>query len=262
MISRKSPREIEIMQQAGSIVAETFELLSSLIEPGVTTGFLDQEAEKLIRSRNAIPSFKGYRGFPAAICASINEEIVHGIPGKRKLAEGDILSVDIGVLYQGYNGDAAKTFPVGKISKAMQKLLRTCEECLDKGIRAAIPGNKVSDIARAVQTHAEKNGYSVVREYTGHGIGTDLHEDPQIPNYVDSLWLPFDMTLKSGYCLAIEPMLNLGTYLTKTVRRQGWDVVITCDKKWSAHFEHTIAILEEGSVILTLPAKNLGEVKE
>lgn len=256
MISLKSPREIELMKQSGCIVADTLAVLESLVKPGVTTGFLNQEAEKFIRGRGGIPSFKGYRGFPAAICASVNEEIVHGIPGARKLCEGDILSVDIGVLYQGYHGDAARTFPVGKVSAASQKLLRVCEECLERGIQAALPGNRVSDIARAIQTHAEKNGYSVVRDYTGHGIGTEIHEDPQVPNYVDEIWTPFDLTLKPGCCIAIEPMLNLGTYLTKTVRRQGWDVVITRDRKWSAHFEHSVAVLDTGCVVLTKPGKN------
>lgn len=252
MISLKSPREIRLMQQAGQIVADTFLLLKSLIAPGVTTEFLDREAEKFIRSKSAIPAFKGYRGFPSSICTSINEEIVHGIPSTRKLVQGDILSVDIGVLYQGYNGDAAKTFPVGKVSKAAEKLLKVCEECLDLGVKAATVGNKISNISQAIQQHAQHFGYEVVRDYTGHGIGTSIHEDPQIPNYIDANWLPFDLTLKSGYCLAIEPMLNLGTYRTKTVRRQGWDVVVTQDKKWSAHFEHSIAVLDTGPLILTL----------
>lgn len=241
------------MQDAGSIAAEVLLLIESLIAPGVTTEKLDWEAEQFVRSKGAFPAFKGYRGFPASICASINEEIVHGIPSKRKLAEGDILSVDIGVRYQGYHGDAAKTFPVGKVSKAVENLLKVCQECLDLGIQAAQPGNKVSHIARSIQEHAEAAGYGVVRDYTGHGIGTAIHEDPQVPNYVDPGWLTFDLTLKSGYCLAIEPMVNLGTFLTRTVRRQGWDVVVTRDRKWSAHFEHSIVILEGGPCILTLP---------
>ena len=169
------------------------------------------------------------------------------------MQEGDILSVDIGVRYQDYVGDAAKTFAIGKISKAAESLLRVCQECLQLGIEAAQVGNKVSDISRSVQTHAESNHYSVVREYTGHGVGLEMHEEPQVPNYIDSFWLKYDMTLKPGHCIAIEPMLNMGTYRTRTVRRQGWDVVLTRDNKWSAHFEHTIAVAPEGPVVLTLP---------
>ena len=253
MISRKSAREIKIMRHAGRIVAKTLQLIENMLDQGITTSFLDQEAEKFIRSQNAIPEFKGYRGFPATICASVNDEIVHGIPNQRKLKEGDILSVDIGVRYQGYVGDAAKTFPIGKISKASQNLLDVCKESLAKGIAAAQPGNRVSDISRAVQVYVEKHGYSVVREYTGHGIGTGMHEDPQVPNYVDTNWLDYDVVLKPGYCIAIEPMVNVGTYRTKTVRRQGWDVVLTKDNKMSAHFEHSIAITDNEAIILTSP---------
>lgn len=252
MVTCKSEREIKIMREAGKLVAQSLALVESMIKPGVTTALLDQEVEKYIRSKNAVPVFKGYRGFPSSICASVNEEVVHGVPSARQLQEGDILSVDIGVRYQGYVGDAAKTFPVGKISPASQKLLKTCEECLYLGIKASVKDNKVSDISRAIQIHAESNGYSVVREYTGHGVGSQMHEDPQIPNYVDSSWLAYDLKLKPGFCLAIEPMVNIGTYKTRTVRRQGWDVVLTKDNKWSAHFEHTIAVTENDPIILTL----------
>jgi methionyl aminopeptidase len=252
-IIRKSAREIEIMKKAGKIVAQTLLLIESMIQPGISTDVLDQEAENFMRKNGAEPLFKGYRGFPASICASVNEEIVHGIPNNRKLNEGDIVSIDIGVRYQGYVGDSAKTFPVGKVSPEAGKLLQICKECLDRAIEAARPGNKISDIARAVQEHAEAHGYGIVRDYTGHGIGTDMHEEPQIPNYIDPSWLPYDATLKSGYCIAIEPMLNMGTHKTKTVRRQGWDIVLTKDNKWSAHFEHSVAILEKGPLILTLP---------
>jgi methionyl aminopeptidase len=251
MLSCKSIREIKLMQEAGQIVAKTLHFLGDILAPGVTTRFLDEQAEKFILAQGATPAFKGYRGFPAAICASINEEVVHGLPSTRALREGDIFKIDIGVRWQGYIGDAAKTYPIGKISKAAQNLLKACEECLDLGIQAAKPGNKVSDISRAIQRHAEQNGYSVVREYTGHGVGTAIHEDPQVPNFVDKNWQSFDLILKPGYCLAIEPMVNIGTYHTKTVRRQGWDVVITRDRKLSAHFEHSIAILENGPIILT-----------
>jgi len=253
MISIKSLREIKIMRQAGRITAKALLLIESLIQPGVTTKFLDQEAEKYIRSENAIPAFKGYRGFPASICASINEEIVHGIPSKRKLCEGDIVSIDIGVFYDGYIGDAAKTFPVGKISPESQALLKVCEESLSLGIKSAKPGNRVSDISRAIQKYVESHGYSVVRDYTGHGIGTEMHEDPQVPNYVGKDWLDYDIVLKAGHCIAIEPMVNIGTYRTKTVRREGWDVVLTKDNKWSSHFEHSIALSESGPIILTSP---------
>lgn len=253
MITQKSAREIKILQQAGNIAARTLELVGSLIRPGLATQILDQEAEKFIRSFGATPEFKGYRGFPATLCVSINEEIVHGIPSSRQLKEGDIVSVDVGVRYQGYIGDCAKTFPVGKISKAAENLLATCQTSLQLGIAQAKAGNKISDIARAIQKYVESHGYSVVRDYTGHGIGQELHEDPQIPNYVDSSWLPYDVVLKPGYCIAIEPMVNIGTFLTKTVRRQGWEVVLTKDNKWSAHFEHSLAIAEEGPpIVLTV----------
>lgn len=255
MITRKSSREIEIMKQAGRIVAEAHALIKSLIAPGVTTHYLDEKAEEFIRDNGAIPVFKGYRGFPASICASVNEEIVHGIPDKRELNEGDVVSVDIGVKYQGYVGDCANTFPVGKISDEAQQLLKICQECLHLGIQAAQVGNKVSDISRAVQQHAQSFGYGIVRDYTGHGIGTEMHEEPQIPNYVDrdSLLFGGDVTLKAGYCIAIEPMLNIGTHKTKTVRKKGWDVVVTKDKKLSAHFEHSVAISKDGPIILTVP---------
>lgn len=251
MLSRKSIREIKLMQEAGQIVAKTLRFLQGMLAPGITTAYLDEQAEKFILAQGATPAFKGYRGFPASICASINEEIVHGLPSTKTLREGDIFKIDIGVRWQGYIGDAAHTYPIGKISKAAQNLLKTCEECLHLGIQAAQPDKKVSDISRAVQQHAEKNGYSVVREYTGHGVGTSIHEDPQVPNFVDKNWQSFDLLLKPGYCLAIEPMVNIGTYHTKTIRRQGWDVVVTRDRKLSAHFEHSIAILENGPIILT-----------
>ncbi|WP_372368556.1 type I methionyl aminopeptidase [Candidatus Uabimicrobium sp. HlEnr_7] len=252
MITIKSKREIEIMKKSGRLVAETHALIKSLIEPGIAMEILDQEAENFIRKNDGVPLFKGYRGFPSTICASLNEEIVHGIPDKRKLKEGDILSVDIGVKYRGYVGDSAWTYPVGQISKEAQQLLKICEESLYCGIEAAIPGNKVSVISAAVQKHAEKYGYGIVREYTGHGIGTELHEDPQIPNYVDDSWRSHDDTrLKKGFCIAIEPMLNIGTHKTKVKRRKGWEVVLTKDNSLSAHFEHSVAILEDGPFILT-----------
>lgn len=253
MITRKSPREIEIMKKAGSIVANAHLLIQSLIKPGVTLKKLDEETESFIRKNGAIPVFKGYRGFPASICASLNEEIVHGIPDNRKLKPGDILSVDIGVKYLGYVGDCANTYPVEEVSPEASKLLKICKECLHRGIAAALANNRISDIAKAVQEHAEAYGYGIVRDYTGHGVGREMHEDPQVPNYVDPSWRAFDVKLKPGYCLAIEPMLNIGTYQTRTVRRKGWDIVLTKDNTLSAHFEHSIAISEDGPIILTLP---------
>lgn len=256
MVTQKSSREIKLLRQAGRIAGKALDLIGSLVRPGLPTIIIDQEVEKFIRSCGAIPEFKGYHGFPASVCVSINEEIVHGIPSSRQLKEGDIVSVDIGVRYQGYIGDCAKTFPVGKISKAAENLLRVCQTSLELGIAQAKSGNKVSDIAKAIQTYVESHNYSVVRDYTGHGVGQELHEDPQVPNYVDSSWLAHDVTLKPGYCIAIEPMVNIGTYQTKTVRRQGWDVVLTRDNKWSAHFEHSVAILENGPMLLTIPDDN------
>lgn len=252
-IISKSEREIKIMRRAGAIVAETFQLLESNIKPGVTTAELDKIAEDYIRSQEATPAFKNYRGFPASICASVNEEIVHGLPNDRKLKEGDVISIDIGTRYKNYIGDSARTFPVGQISSEAQQLLKVCRECLEFAIEAAQPGNRVSDIGRAVQSHADKYGYGIVREYTGHGIGTGLHEEPQIPNYVEKKPKGPDPILKPGYCIAIEPMLNLGTHKTKPVRKKGWEVVITKDKKLSAHFEHSVAITKDGPIILTLP---------
>lgn len=251
MITRKSPREIQIMKKSGRIVAQVHALMKSLIEPGIPMKILDEEAEKFIRKNDALPLFKGYNGFPNTICASLNDEIVHGIPDNRKLKEGDVLSVDIGVKYKGYVGDSAWTYPVGNISEKAALLLKVCEESLYFGIEYAKAGNKVSAISKAVQEHAEKYNYGIVRDYTGHGIGTDLHEDPQIPNYVDNSWLSQDVRLKKGYCIAIEPMLNMGTHLTKVECRDGWEVVLTKDNKLSAHFEHSVAILEDGPYILT-----------
>jgi methionyl aminopeptidase len=257
MIPRKSTREIELMRKAGRIVANAHALLESLIKPGVSLEYLDKQAEDYIRSQNAVPVFKGYGGFPASICASVNEEIVHGIPDKRKLKEGDILSVDIGVQYQHYIGDCANTYKVGEVSAEAEKLLQVCRECLFRAIEVALVGNKISDIARAVQEHADNHGYGIVRDYTGHGVGTSLHEEPQIPNYVDKSWLMHDRVLKPGYCLAIEPMLNIGTYKTKTVKKKNWDVVLSKDNSLSAHFEHTIAITKDGPDILTLSDQKL-----
>lgn len=251
----KSDREIAVMRQAGRIVGEVLEVLRENVKPGLTTEELDQIAEREIISRGGTPSFKGYHGFPAAICASINSEIVHGIPGKRVLKEGDIISIDLGVIYDGYQGDAAITVPVGQVTDEVKKLLEATEGALLAGIEQAKHGARLGDISEAVQKHAESRGFSVVREYTGHGIGRDMHEDPQIPNYGRRKTGPI---LKRGMALAIEPMVNIGTWRTK-VGDDCW-TVYTADGSLSAHFEHTIAITDGGAEILT-KSDRAGKVK-
>ncbi|UTM18006.1 type I methionyl aminopeptidase [Bacillus paranthracis] len=246
MIICKTPREIEIMREAGRIVALTHQELKQHITPGITTKELDQIAEKTIQKYGATPSFKGYNGFPGSICASVNEELVHGIPGKRKLKEGDIISIDIGAKYNGYHGDSAWTYLVGNISESVQKLLDVTEKSLYLGLEQVKPGERLSNISHAVQTHAEENGFSIVREYVGHGIGQDLHEDPQIPHYGPPNRGP---RLKPGMVICVEPMVNQGRRYVKTLS-DDWTVV-TVDGKWCAHFEHTIALTEAGYEILT-----------
>lgn len=246
MIICKNPREIEIMREAGRIVALTHQELKQHITPGITTKELDQIAEKTIQKYGATPSFKGYNGFPGSICASVNEELVHGIPGKRKLEEGDIISIDIGAKYNGYHGDSAWTYPVGNISESVQKLLDVTEKSLYLGLEQVKPGERLSNISHAVQTHAEENGFSIVREYVGHGIGQDLHENPQIPHYGPPNRGP---RLKPGMVICVEPMVNQGRRYVKTLS-DDWTVV-TVDGKWCAHFEHTIALTEAGYEILT-----------
>ncbi|TDL75182.1 type I methionyl aminopeptidase [Peribacillus frigoritolerans] len=246
MIICKTPREIEIMREAGRIVALTHQELQKHIQPGITTKELDVIAEKFIRGSNAIPSFKGYNGFRGSICASVNEELVHGIPGDRVLREGDIISIDIGAKYNGYHGDSAWTYPVGKISLESERLLEVTEESLYKGLAEAKPGERLSNISHAIQTYVEQHQFSVVREYVGHGVGQDLHEDPQIPHYGPPNKGP---RLKPGMVLAIEPMVNAGSRYVRTLS-DNWTVV-TQDRKMCAHFEHTIAITETGFEILT-----------
>jgi methionyl aminopeptidase len=242
----KTPAEIEHMKAAGRLTALTIAELKSVIAPGITTGELDRVAEQFILSHGGIPAFKGYQGFPGSICASINEEVVHGIPGLRKVKDGDIVSVDIGVSYGGYVGDSAFTVPVGVVSKEALKLLRVTEEALYKGIEAARVGGRVTDIGHAVETHVNRAGFSVVRDYVGHGIGTKMHEDPPVPNFGPPGRGP---RLLEGMALAIEPMVNVGVYQV-TVKPNGWTVV-TADGSLSAHFEHTIAITAAGPEILT-----------
>ncbi|GGE84298.1 type I methionyl aminopeptidase [Priestia taiwanensis] len=246
MIICKTPREIEIMREAGKIVALTHQELKKHIVPGISTRELDAIAEKFIRSQGATPSFKGYNGFTGSICASVNEELVHGIPGKRVLKEGDIISIDIGAKYNGYHGDSAWTYPVGKIADDVQTLLDVTEKSLYLGIEEVKPGVRLSNISHAIQTYAEANDFSIVREYVGHGIGQDLHEAPQIPHYGPPNKGP---RLKPGMVLAIEPMVNQGKRYVKTLT-DNWTVV-TVDGKWCAHFEHTIAVTETGYEILT-----------
>ena len=247
MIIFKSEREIQHMREAGRIVALALRAVREAVAPGVTTKDLDEVAREVITSHGAIPSFKGYHGYPGNICTSVNEEVVHGIPGSRKLQEGDIVSVDCGATYNGFVGDSAVTIPVGKIDPVSEQLLRVTEESLYQGIAAAIVGNRLSDISHAVQVHVEAVGFSVVRDYVGHGIGRNMHEDPQIPNF----GLPGKgPKLKTGMTLAIEPMVNLGRPEV-VVLDDKWTVV-TRDGKPSAHFEHTVAVLEEGVEVLTL----------
>jgi len=243
----KTRQDIEIMRQAGRVVAQTLDMIGEHIVPGVTTGQLDMLVEDFIRSKGAIPAFKNYHGFPASACISIDDEVVHGIPGSRKLKEGEIVSVDVGSIVDGFYGDGARTFPVGQISADKKKLLELTQKCLEAGIEQARPGNRLGAISAAVQKVAESNGLGVVRQLVGHGIGRQMHEEPQVPNF----GLPTDgPVLKAGMVLAIEPMINAGTYDVKTMP-DGWTVV-TADGQPSAHFEHTVAITEGEPDILTL----------
>ncbi|QJA09888.1 type I methionyl aminopeptidase [Romboutsia sp. CE17] len=246
MIVIKSKKEIELMREAGKIVAETHELLKEAITPGISTLELDKIAEENIRKYNAIPSFKGYGGFPGSICASINEQVVHGIPGDQIVKEGDIISIDIGAYYKGYHADAAKTHGVGIISEEDRKLIEVTKESFYEGIKFAKLGYRLSDISHSIQAHVEKHGFSVVRDLVGHGVGTELHEDPQVPNYGPPGKGP---RLREGMVIAIEPMINIGSYYVKTLS-DGWTIV-TIDGKKSAHYEHTIAITEDEPLILT-----------
>lgn len=246
MIVIKSPEEIEIMRQAGRIVAETLVELGEAIRPGVTTGQLDNIARRCIKKFGAWPAFLGYHGFPASICTSVNEEVVHGIPGLRRLKEGDIISIDVGVFYKGYYGDSTITFPVGEVSPLAKQLIEVTREALFRGIEKAYPGNRLYDISYAIQCCAEAAGFTVVRNYVGHGIGSQMHEEPQVPNF----GLPGKgPLLEPGMVLAIEPMVNAGTWEVETLP-DNWTVV-TRDRSLSAHFEHTVAILENGPEILT-----------
>ncbi|HUX47497.1 MAG TPA: type I methionyl aminopeptidase [Desulfosporosinus sp.] len=246
MIELKNANQLDRMRKAGRIVAETLALMRELAKPGITTLDLDRTAEEYIRAQGAVPAFKGYNGFPATLCTSVNEQVVHGIPSLRYLESGDIISIDCGALIDGYFGDAAVTLPIGEVGEDIQKLLRVTEESLMLGIAQANLGNRLYDVSYAVQTHVEANGLSVVRDYVGHGIGRAMHEDPQIPNFGKPGRGP---RLEVGMALAIEPMVNMGTYEVQTLKDH-WTVV-TKDSRPSAHFEHTVAITENGPEILT-----------
>ena len=249
MIRRRSDKELDKMHQANAIVLHTLELLKAALEPGMTTVELDRIASDALAREGAKPAFKGYRGFPASLCVSVNDEVVHGIPSpERSLSEGDIVSLDFGAIVDGYFGDNALTAGVGEISKELERLLEATEQAMFKGIEAMEPGNHVSDIGYAVQSHAERNGYSVVRDFVGHGIGRALHEDPPVPNYVQA---GRDPRLSAGMCLAIEPMVNTGDHHVKTLSDK-WTVV-TADGGYSAHFERSVAITDAGPWILAEP---------
>lgn len=249
MIRRRSDKELEKMHQANAIVLHTLELLRDALEPGITTGELDRIAAQSLEREGAKAAFKGYRGYPASLCVSVNDEVVHGIPSHdRKLEEGDIVSMDFGAVVDGYYGDNAITAGIGEIPKHLQKLLEVTEQAMFKGIEAMEPGNHVSDIGYAIQSHVERYGFSVVRDFVGHGIGRALHEDPPVPNYVQA---GRDPRLSRGMCLAIEPMVNTGTHHVKTLSDK-WTVV-TADGGFSAHFERSVAITDSGPWILAQP---------
>jgi methionyl aminopeptidase len=245
LIELKTRQEIEILRECNQIVAEVLTAMEKACRPGISTLDLDRMAEEMTHARKARPAFKGYHGFPATLCTSINEEVVHGIPcARRVLKEGDIVSIDFGVCYKGFYGDAAITVPIGEISPDLLQLLQITREALMLGIQQAIPGNHLNDISAAIQTHAETHGFSVVKEYSGHGVGKSLHEEPPVLNYVGN---GRGILLKPGLVLAIEPMVNQGTDKVQ-VLADGW-TVITRDRKPSAHFEHSIAITESGPFI-------------
>lgn len=248
MIILKNSSQLELMRIAGKISAQALAVGGEMVKPGVTTGQIDAAIHEFIKSQKAIPSFLGYNGFPASACVSVNDQVIHGIPGNRVLHEGDIVSIDVGAFYKGYHGDNAATFPVGKISEEAQRLLTVTKESLNQAILAAVSGNRIGDISHAVQSYVEEQGMGVVRKYVGHGIGSAMHEEPEVPNFGRPGRGP---RLASGMTIAIEPMINLGSGDVK-VLADGWTVV-TVDGTWSAHFENTVAITDNGPVILTTP---------
>jgi len=246
MINLKTDRELNLMRDAGRVVAEALQEVTKAIRPGITTGDLNCLVEDLLQKRGARPAFKGYHGFPASICASINHEVVHGIPGLKELLDGDIISIDIGAEINGYFGDAAVTLPIGKIDAVSSRLLSTTARCLQIGIEQCQKGKRLSDVSHAIQATAESNNFAVVKDYVGHGIGRAMHEDPQVPNFGRP---GRGLRLSPGLVLAIEPMVNVGASAVE-VLEDGWTVV-TSDRSRSAHFEHTVAITERGPEILT-----------
>ena len=249
MITIKSERELNLMRKAGAVVAQILEEMVELTKPGISTGELDRFAESRCKELKVIPAFKGYHGFPASVCISVNDEVVHGIPSmKRILKDGDIVGLDFGVIHEGWFGDSARTVPVGKVSEAARKLMDVTQESLNRGIQQCYEGKRVSDIGHAVQNYVEEFGYGVVREFVGHGIGRALHEEPQVPNYGPK---GKGMLLKVGMVLAIEPMINIGSHEVK-VLQDGWTAV-TADHSMSAHFEHTVAITPNGPEVMTCP---------
>jgi methionyl aminopeptidase len=255
MIFAKTAKELDKMRVVGELIAGVRERLRAMVEPGISTLELNAAAEKMIRDAGAYPTFIGYHGYPFAICASVNDEVVHGFSKSTPLKEGDIVSLDMAATYDGFVADTATTVPVGEISDELKQLIRVTEECLALGIAAARPGGRVGDIGAAIQAHGEKYNYGVVRDYTGHGIGRNMHEAPQIPNYGRA---GTREKIRAGYCFAIEPMLNLGTAETRTLSDK-WTVV-TADGKHSAHAEHTIAVTEDGPEILTLTREQKAQI--
>ncbi len=250
-VTIKSKHEIQLMREAGKRLEDVHNQLAEIIKPGISTYEIDQFGEKAIRAYGCIPNFLNYNGYPASICVSVNDEVVHGIPSKKRiLQEGDIVSLDAGLIYEGYHSDAARTYGVGKISEEAEKLIRVTKESFFKGLCLAKPGNHLFDISEAIQEHVESNGFSIVRDLVGHGIGTHLHEDPQIPNFKERRR---GMKLRPGMTLAIEPMVNAGTFEVEWLD-DDWTVV-TADGSLAAHYENTIAITEEGYEILTLSDK-------
>ena len=246
MILIKTPHEIDLIRESCRILVDTFKEVEGHIKPSIKTIELDRIAERYIRSRGGVPSFKGFHGFPGTACISIDEQVVHGIPGNRRLEEGQIVGVDMGVIFKGYYSDAARTYPVGRVSELKEKLMTVTREALWRGIEQARVGNRVGDISHAIQTYVESFGFSVVRELVGHGVGKDVWEEPQIPNYGSPGKGP---RLRTGMVLALEPMVNAGTHEVFT-ESDGWTVV-TADRKPSAHFEHTIALFEDHTEVLT-----------
>jgi len=247
VIIMKSPDEIRLMAESGRVTARILRELADLIRPGITTAAIDEFVEKTILSEGMIPAFKGYSGYPASACVSVNEQVVHGIPGRRKLKEGDIVSVDVGTIYQGYYSDAARTYAVGAVSEDAAHLIRATEESFFEGLKYCRPGFRLSDVSSAIQRHAEAAGCSVVRDFVGHGIGRAMHEEPQIPNYGPPGRGP---KLQPGMCLAIEPMINAGSWKVK-VLEDDWTVV-TVDGSLSAHYENTVVITEDEPLLLTI----------